>query len=386
MISRFTAHPLWLAGFRPFFILASLMGLILPVLWGFVFSGTLRLPDGVNAFQWHVHEMFFGFGGAVLIGFLLTASKNWVHVRGIHGITLILATFLWILERGVYYLSPTSNPLIKHVLLSLFIVYSGGYIAWTLIHFRKSDSFKDNYFFVFLLFFIVLSKNLLLTQDYYLHGVGMTLGLFRLAFAVMFERTMRQFMKSTENVNLQKSDTFDTIIKISVASNVFQSYFPPSVAITLLALSGVLLFVRWILWKPLIGYKKFGNAVMYTGYLGLCVHFFFETLKYANIWSLGAYSIHIFTFLCMGLIIPSMLIRISKGHTGRKPEFLVLDKAPIYFIGAAAIFRLVLPLLAPEKYPLWILLSGLLWSSAFAVLIARITPFLLRPRIDGKVH
>jgi uncharacterized protein involved in response to NO len=29
--------------------------------------------------------MFFGFGWAVLGGFLLTASKNWVKIRGYHG-------------------------------------------------------------------------------------------------------------------------------------------------------------------------------------------------------------------------------------------------------------------------------------------------------------
>jgi uncharacterized protein involved in response to NO len=29
----FTAHPLWLVGFRPFFALACLAGLSLPALW-----------------------------------------------------------------------------------------------------------------------------------------------------------------------------------------------------------------------------------------------------------------------------------------------------------------------------------------------------------------
>jgi hypothetical protein len=33
--------------------------------------------------------MFFGFGWAVLGGFLLTSTKNWVGVRGYHGTPLI---------------------------------------------------------------------------------------------------------------------------------------------------------------------------------------------------------------------------------------------------------------------------------------------------------
>ena len=45
-------------------------------------------PAGAGPFsvvQWHAHEMFFGFGWAVMGGFLLTSTKNWVHIRGYHG-------------------------------------------------------------------------------------------------------------------------------------------------------------------------------------------------------------------------------------------------------------------------------------------------------------
>lgn len=40
-------------------------------------------------------------------------------------------------------------------------------------------------------------------------------------------------------------------------------------------------------------------------------------------------SIHVFIFGVMGLIIPAMLIRISKGHTGRKVFFDTLDKLAV---------------------------------------------------------
>ncbi|MCB1893463.1 MAG: NnrS family protein, partial [Rhodocyclaceae bacterium] len=72
---RFSAHPLWLVGFRPFFALACLSGLSLPVLWTLMFAGVIEAPAAAfTGFQWHAHEMFFGFGWAMLGGFLLTAS------------------------------------------------------------------------------------------------------------------------------------------------------------------------------------------------------------------------------------------------------------------------------------------------------------------------
>ena len=95
-------HPLWLVGFRPFFAMALLAGMVLPVVWILMLAGKVVLPAGaLNLFQWHAHEMFYGFGWALMGGFLLTASKNWVSVRGHHGLPLMLLALAWLLERGV---------------------------------------------------------------------------------------------------------------------------------------------------------------------------------------------------------------------------------------------------------------------------------------------
>ena len=97
----FFAHPLWLVGFRPFFALACLAGMILPMLWVLIHLGILPAPAlPVAPLQWHAHEMFFGFGWAVLGGFLLTSTKNWVGIRGYHGASLVVLTAAWLFERA----------------------------------------------------------------------------------------------------------------------------------------------------------------------------------------------------------------------------------------------------------------------------------------------
>lgn len=81
-----SAHPFWLLGFRPFFSLAILAGIILPMLWALIYAENMAAPvTDFSSMQWHAHEMFFGFGWAVLGGFLLTASRSWVKVRGYYG-------------------------------------------------------------------------------------------------------------------------------------------------------------------------------------------------------------------------------------------------------------------------------------------------------------
>ena len=81
-----------------------------------------------------------------------------------------------------------------------------------------------------------------------------------------------------------------------------------------------------------------------------------------------------------------MLIRISKGHTGRKVAFDGLDRATLYVMLAALLVRVVLPQLSPGYYLLWIQLSALCWFICFGALGWRYIPALLQPRVDGKEH
>lgn len=68
-------------GFRPFYLgAAAFTALSVPV-WVTVFLGKGSLPSTVNPMLWHAHEMLFGFAGAVIVGFLLTAGKAWTGLR-----------------------------------------------------------------------------------------------------------------------------------------------------------------------------------------------------------------------------------------------------------------------------------------------------------------
>jgi len=65
------------AGFRPFFLLAALWACaVVPASVGFI-TGAVELPTAFPPLIWHVHEMVFGYGSAVVAGFLLTAIPNW---------------------------------------------------------------------------------------------------------------------------------------------------------------------------------------------------------------------------------------------------------------------------------------------------------------------
>ncbi|CBL45633.1 Uncharacterized protein involved in response to NO [gamma proteobacterium HdN1] len=388
--------PVLLVGFRPFFTLAIISGALLPLLWALVFSGTLHLPEsGISATQWHAHEMLFGFGWAVLGGFLLTASKNWVGIRGMHGFPLLIAVVLWCAERvGVFYFPvPSENDSTLKLLGSLiapnlFLIWVAGYVVQTLVRYHKKDTFKkDNYFFIIALPAFLVAKSLLLIPSTYAHGFSMSIGLFCVAFAVMFERTMPQFLKNSANIILPRKGWLDTGIKASVLLSAFESFMPTPLAVLLPSIACVLLLVRFTIWSPNVGLRRFDLALMYIGYFGLALHFGCEALLNAGwIEPFGSLSVHIFTFLCMGVIIPGMLIRISHGHTGRKISFVTLDKVGLSCMGIGAFFRLVMTQVWPAHYFLWIDLSALGWSLCFILVGYRLIPFLWQPRVDGREH
>lgn len=97
--------PLLSFGFRPFFLGASVWAALSMVLWVMVLSGTLSLPTAFDPVSWHAHEFLFGYLGAVIGGFLLTAVPNWTGRLPIVGERLGLLAALWLAGRAVVALS-----------------------------------------------------------------------------------------------------------------------------------------------------------------------------------------------------------------------------------------------------------------------------------------
>lgn len=381
-------HPLWLAGFRPFFSLACLAGMTLPVAWALIFSGLLAAPD--NAFtpvQWHAHEMFFGFGWAVLGGFLLTSTKNWVNIRGYHGPALMLLAAAWLFERlgmscgGAW---PRALFLLSN---NAFLGCISVMLMWTLIRHRARDSYRDNAFFLIILPAFLVAKYLMLNGDNFLAGYSMSMGLFRLAFLVMLERTLTGFMKAAFQAQILRHPLLDMAIKLLGLILVMEMALPRPLTAALSLTLAVLLGIRFVYWKPQLAMRRIDIGIMYVGYLAIVGQLLIEALGHVvNFVWVGSVSVHLFTFGAMGCVIPAMLIRISKGHTGRKVVFDTLDKATLYIMLGALALRIVLPQLYPALYLLWVQLAAACWFACYAILAIRHVPALLQPRIDGKEH
>jgi uncharacterized protein involved in response to NO len=260
-------------------------------------------------------------------------------------------------------------------------------LAWSLIRHRATDSYRDNYFFLLILPAFMVAKYLMLDAGQFQAGIAMTIALFRVAFLVMLERTLTQFMKSIFQVDILRHAALDKTIKLLGLLLVVAAPMPPPWAGWISLLLALLLAARLLFWAPHLALQRLDLGIMYLGYLAIVLQLLLECLaQFAPRPWVGSLSVHVFTLGAMGLIIPAMLIRIAKGHTGRKVVFDRFDKLALWIMIAAFALRVVAPQLVPAAYPLWILLAACGWFSGFAILAWRLIPFLLQARVDGREH
>jgi uncharacterized protein involved in response to NO len=203
----------------------------------------------------------------------------------------------------------------------------------------------------------------------------------------MLERTITQFMKSIFKVNILRNTIIDNLIKGLCFLLIFDSLLP-SVISTLTTLAFIItLSYRFIFWKPQLAFKRLDLGIMYLGYISIILQLCFQLLnKFTGFSWIGALPLHIFTFGVMGFIIPAMIIRISKGHTGRIVIFDSLDKLSLWIMILAFVIRILFTQLYAEFYTIWIQLAAFCWLLTFSILFIKYTPFLLNPRIDEKDH
>ncbi|WP_306121080.1 NnrS family protein [Roseovarius sp. MMSF_3359] len=87
-------------GFRPFFLLGALWAALAMVLWVGMLAGRITLPMVFAPVDWHAHAFIFGYLGAVVSGFLLTAVPNWTGRPPLAGWHLGLMVLLWVAGRA----------------------------------------------------------------------------------------------------------------------------------------------------------------------------------------------------------------------------------------------------------------------------------------------
>jgi uncharacterized protein involved in response to NO len=381
-------------GFRPFFLGASIFAVISIVSWMLIyFSYSTVSVTSISNSQWHAHEMLYGYGMAVVAGFLLTAVKNWTGIPTLHGRPLMALFALWSVARVLFLFGTTLLVwvAVADLLFGLMLIIA---IALPIIKAKQWIQLA------------VVSKVTLLwigNSVFYLGCFGALTGvmtyaingaiLLFISLILMIGRRVIPFFiergvetrRNEARVQLKQYKWLDiSILVIFIAlflNAIFIqiSYLTSIFACALFILNGYRLF-NWYtagIWRVSLLWSLYLSAwLINLGFL-----FYGLQVEYSSLLIL---TLHIFTIGGIGLMTLSMMSRVSLGHTGRdirKPSRWMA----IAFAGVVAsmLFRVVVPMFTTQFYMSWVLVAAIFWVLSFAIFVVIYTPILLKSRTDG---
>ncbi|TNE66030.1 MAG: NnrS family protein [Alphaproteobacteria bacterium] len=372
-------------GFRPFFLGAGLAGLFLVPAWLHLFVTGADLPGHLSTLDWHRHEMIFGYLGAVVTGFLLTAIPNWTGRLPISGRPLLCLFLLWLAGRLVLF-APV--PLLWAAGIdSLFPVLVAAVAAREVISGRNWRNLP-----VCLMAGLFAVGNIafhagLLTGHGTDTAVRLSLAVLTMLIAFVGGRIVPSFttnwlIKNGSAVRPTPFGAYDKLVlAVTAVALVVWSGWPDTVPTAwLLMAAAVLHLIRLGRWGGLAARDNMLVLVLHVAYLWLPVGLaLLATANFVPGLVPGqSAGLHALTAGLMGMMTLAVMTRATLGHTGRDLAAGLSGSLLYASLFVAAACRVAAPL--TDHYQPLLMASGLLWCVAFLIFIARFGRMMLLPR------
>ena len=374
-------------GFRPFFLLAGWLAILLMAFWVPVFVGGVASDIYYAQIDWHSHEMIFGYTVAVIAGFLLTAVRNWANTPTPSGLPLAGMGALWLIARILPILVAIfPRWLIAAADLAFLPTFAIG-IAVPLL----KNNEKQNLIFLPLLA-VLWSADLLVHADVLglapnlaRKGVFLGLDVIILVIVIMGGRVIPFFTERALSVVLKRWRIVEWLSPVSVILFLVAELFRPDsvTSASLAALAACANGARLAGWYTPRYWRVPLLWVLHLGYGWIVVGFY---LKAGTALGLvpPQFTIHAFTVGGIGVLTLGMMARVSLGHTGRPLKVGAAMTSAFVLINLAAVGRGLLPPFFPQFFSQLIVASGVFWIAAFTIFIIVYTPILIQPRVDGR--
>lgn len=372
-------------GFRPFFLGAAIWATFAMLLWIPMLTGHIAPPAAFDPVSWHAHEFLFGYLGAVIAGFLLTAVPNWTGRLPIVGWPLGALALSWLAGRVAVLVPVGPAPLAVAMADLAFPIMLGAAITREIVAGRN----WRNLIVLGMLTVFALGNGVFHWEAaqgaYAAQGYGLRLGLGAgiMMIAVIGGRIVPSFTRNwlvkrgPGRLPVAPMQRFDkAALLVLLAALLLWVVLPMALATgATLALAGVLHLLRLARWaghrtlaEPLVAVLHAGYAFLPLGALALAAEILLPG-------ALGmAAAQHLWMGGAIGLMSLAVMTRATLGHTG---QALTAGPGTVVIYGA-----LLLAVLARTAAGFWPGLSmdlhavaGTAWIAAFggfAVLYGRV--------------
>jgi uncharacterized protein involved in response to NO len=140
---------------------------------------------------------------------------------------------------------------------------------------------------------------------------------------------------------------------------------------------------RLWLWQPWRTTRAPLVWVLHAAYAWIPLHLLLRAGAEVDLLAAST-ATHALTAGAIGTLTLGMMTRTARGHTAQPLRADRWDTIAYVTVLAAAVVRVFVPMLAPSAIVVAALVSGVLWSAAFAIYVWRYAPLLIRPRADGR--
>ena len=393
--SQFTSGlfsaPLWQSAFRPLYLVGVIYGLGLMGLWTLTTLGMVEFtPPILSLSLWHGHEMIFGFSGAVVAGFILTALPGWAGTEEIHGGRLALLVLLWFLGRIAIY---NSEYLSAYAVL---ILDSSLYFVATIMVLPGLVKAENKHYLALIPILLmicignVIFHLALIDGDMARASWGIQIGLmgivvkFILAGGFLASVFTGNALRQKNGPEVEVNPLLEHISALSLALFIYGalSDTPDKVAAIFAFIAAAVQLIRFLRWRTLLILDAPLVLIMHLAYLwfiGALV--LFGAAAYipemgSQVW------LHAFTVGALSLMMLSLITRVALRHTGRSlvpARAMIMSFAIIFFV---AFLRVLVSLgLLSED---WLPITAVIWLIAFVIYILVHGLMLISPSLPKR--
>jgi len=374
-------------GFRPFFFAAGAWAVIGMGVWPPFFEGRIEVPTAFSPVDWHAHEMIFGYVGAVIAGFLLTATPNWTGRLPVVGLPLMGLAALWAAGRIAVFLSAEIGRVPAALIDAAFLAVFACLIGREVMNGRDRRNLKV----VGLVLALALDNVAFHIEDARFglaeFSTRAALGLIVMLILLIGGRVAPSFtnnwlarMKLAERpAPFSKADA--AILALSAAALALWIAAPEGVATGALALlAGAANLWRLSRWQGIAARRDALVFVLHAGFFFAAAGFLVagagalwpSRIPYAagvHVWAIGA----------IGVMTLAMMTRATLGHSGRPLVASGATQAAYLCVVVALVARLAMAFAPQFASPMMDLAAGA-WMLAFALFLFIYGPILMHRR------
>lgn len=377
-------------GFRPFFLGGAIWATLALVIWLMSLAGVYEIRSAFDPVGWHRHEMLFGFVGAVVAGFLLTAIPNWTGRLPIAGSPLLGLFVLWMAGRVINLQSAAIGPIIAAIIDTAF------YAVFCVLATREvlQANNKRNLPVVG----IVAALGLACALDHlslvieFIGPLGWQMGisLVILLISLIGGRIIPSFTRNwlvKQGVSSglpTQADKFD-IAGIAVMALALLSWLGSPqgwVSACLLLAASALQFGRLVRWKGWRAIREPLVFILHVGFSWVPIGLALLAVSELDMIVQSA-AIHSLTAGAMATMILAVMTRATLGHTGRELRAGAGTNVIYLLVTGGAALRVLAPL-GQVDYRIGMEVGGAFWLGAFVLFCAVYGPILLSPRRGEK--